>query len=119
MHINIPDPDDLNEQRALWAEVALRELAYEISGPQALSDMRELDNVAASFLCDLAHLADERGWKLVELLRVARARYDLETEGRGEQFDGFEDLVPPRYESPRKPVQYAEIDEAEDERQAS
>ena len=35
------------------------------------------------------------GSKLVNLLRVARARYDLETEGRGEQFDGFEQLVPP------------------------
>jgi hypothetical protein len=70
------------------------------------ADMRELDNAAASFLCDLAHLADERGWNLVYLLRVARARYNLETEGRGE-FDGFEDLVPPRYESPRKPVQSA------------
>jgi hypothetical protein len=46
-----------------------------------------------------AHLADERGWKLVDLLRVARARYDLETESRGEQFDGFEELVLPRYES--------------------
>jgi hypothetical protein len=116
---NIPDPDDMNEQRALWAEVALREFAQEVSGPQAMADTRELDNVAASFLCDLAHLADERGWKLVDLLRVARARYDLETEGRGEQFDGFEQLVPPKYESARKPVQSAGINEGEDERQAS
>jgi hypothetical protein len=77
------------------------------------------DRVAASFLCDLVHLADERGWKLVDLLRVARARYDLETEGRGGQFDGFEQLVPPKYESPTKPVQGAGMDEAEDERQAS
>jgi hypothetical protein len=119
LRTNIPDPDDMNLQRALWAKAALREFAIQVSGPQALSDMRELDNVAASLLCDLAHLADERGWKLVDLLRVARARYNLETESRGEQFDGFEDLVPPRYESPRKPAQYAEIDEAEDERQAS
>jgi hypothetical protein len=66
-------------------------------------------------LCDLAHLADERGWKLVKLLRVARARYDLETENRGEQFDSFEELVPPKYESRKKPVQSAGIDEAEDE----
>jgi hypothetical protein len=119
LHTNIPDPDDMNLQRALWAKAALREFAIEVSGPQALSDMRELDNVAASFLCDLAHLADERGWKLVDLLRVARARYDLETESRGEQFDGFEQLVQPRYESQRKPAQSAGIDEAEDERQAS
>jgi len=54
-----------------------------------MADTPNLDHVAASFLCDLAHLADERGWKLVDLLRVARARYDLETESRGEQFDGF------------------------------
>jgi hypothetical protein len=116
---NIPDPDDMNEQRALWAEVALREFAYEVNGPQAMADTLNLDNVATSFLCDLAHLADERGWKLVDLLRVARARYDLETESRGKQFDGFEQLVQPRYESPRKPAQSAGIDEAEDERQAS
>jgi hypothetical protein len=118
LRTNIPDPDDMNEQRALWAEVALRELAYEVSGPQAMADTCNLDNVAASFLCDLAHLADESGWKLVHVLRVARARYDLETEGRGEQFDGFEQLVPP-YESPQKPGRNAGIDEAEDERQAS
>jgi len=72
-----------------------------------------LDNIAADFLCDLAHLADQRGWKLVDLLRVARARYDLDTESRGKQFDRFEQLVPPSYESPRKPVQSAGIDDAE------
>jgi hypothetical protein len=109
----------MNDQRAAWAEVALREYAYEVSGPRAMADDRHLDNVAADLLCDLAHIADERGWKLVDLLRVARARYDLETEGQGEQFDGFEQLVPPRYESPRKPVQSAGINEGEDERQAS
>jgi hypothetical protein len=52
----------MNLQRALWAKAALREFAIQVNGPQALSDMRELDNVAASFLCDLAHLADQRGW---------------------------------------------------------
>jgi hypothetical protein len=114
LHTNIPDPDDMNEQRALWAEVALREFAYEISGPQGMADTPNLDNVTTSLLCDLAHLADARGWKLVELLRVARARYDLETESRGEQFDGFEELVPPRYESSRKPVQSAGIEDARD-----
>jgi hypothetical protein len=30
-----------------------------------------LDHVDIDFLCDLAHLADLRGWKLVDLLRVA------------------------------------------------
>jgi len=119
LQTNIPDPDDMNEQRALWAEVALREFAYEVSAPQGMADTSNLDNVASSFLCDLAHLADERGWKLVDLLRVARARYDLATEGQGEQFDGFEQPVPPKYELPRKPVQSAGINEGEDERQAS
>jgi hypothetical protein len=114
MRTNLPDPDDMNEQRALWAEVALREFAYEISGPQGMADTPNLDNVVASLLCDLAHLADERGWKLVDLLRVARGRYDLETESRGEQFDGFEELVPPRYGSSRKPVQSAGIEDARD-----
>jgi hypothetical protein len=38
--------------------------------------------------------------------------------GRGEQLDGFEQLVVPRYESPKRPVQSARIDEAEDEQQA-
>ena len=79
-----------------------------------MADTPNLDNEAASLLCDLAHLADERGWKLVELLRVARARYDLKTESRGEQFEGFEELVPPRYESSKKPVQSAEIEHAGD-----
>ena len=35
---NIPDPYDMNEQRSLWAEVALREFASEVSGPQVLAD---------------------------------------------------------------------------------
>jgi hypothetical protein len=119
LRTNIPDPDDMNEQGAAWAEVALREFAYEVSGPRAMADTLNLDSVATSFLCDLAHLANECGWRLVDLLRVARARYDLETESRGEQFDRFEELVPPRYEPPKKPVQSAGIDEAEGERQAS
>jgi hypothetical protein len=53
---NIPDPDGMNEQRAAWAEVALLEFASEVSGPQSLADTRELDNVAASFLCDSSAL---------------------------------------------------------------
>jgi len=84
-----------------------------------MADTLNLDSVATSFLCDLEHLADQRGWKLVNLLRPARARYDLENESRGEQFEGFEQLVPPTYESPKKPAQSAGIDEVEDERQAS
>ena len=92
---NLPDPDDMNEQRAAWAEIALREFAYEVNGPQAMTDDSHLDHVAADFLCDLAHLADTRGWKLVDLLRVARARYSLETEDQGIQFDGFEQLARP------------------------
>jgi hypothetical protein len=63
LHTDIPDPDDMNEQRALWAEVALREFEYEVNGPQAMADTPNLDNVAASFLCNLSHLADGRGWK--------------------------------------------------------
>jgi hypothetical protein len=38
LNTNIPDPDDMNEQRALCAEVALREFAYEVSGPQGMAD---------------------------------------------------------------------------------
>jgi len=70
--------------------------------------MRELDNVAASFLCDLAQRANERGWKLVDLLRVARARYGLETEDRGKQFDGFEELVPAQALSSREAPGFGE-----------
>jgi hypothetical protein len=65
---NIPDPDDTNEQRSLWAEVALQE-------------------------------------------------FYLEAEGVGEQFDGFEQLVP-AYEPPEKPVQNAPDRDAEDARRA-
>jgi hypothetical protein len=83
-----------------------------------MADTRNLDNVAASFLCHLAHLADERGWKLVDLLRVTCARYDLETEGRGEQFDGFEQLVP-AYGPAKKTVQSAPVEDANDARRAS
>jgi len=103
----------LNAQRALWPEIALREFAYEVSGPQALAETRNLENLAADFLCDLAHLADPRGWKLVDLLRVARARYDLATESRGEQFDGFEQLMPPAYGSAKKRVQSASLNDEE------
>jgi len=71
LRTNIPDPDDMNEQRALWAKVALREFALEISGPEAAG---YLDHVAIDFLCDLAHLADQRAWKLVDLLPAWRGR---------------------------------------------
>src|ERR1700758_3061520 len=47
LHTDIPDPDDMNEQRALWAEVALREFEYEVSGPQGMADTSNLDNVAS------------------------------------------------------------------------
>jgi len=120
LHSNIPDPGDMNEQRSLWAEVALLEFAFEVGGPQSLADTRELDNVAASFLCNLAHLADDRGWKVVNLLRVACARYDLDTESRGEQFDGFEQLVPSAYgPAKKKDVQSAPVEEEDDARKAS
>jgi len=119
LRTNIPDPDDMNEQRALWAEVALREFAFEVSGPQAMAETCNLDHVAINFLCDLAHLADQRGWKLVDLLRVARARYDLETESQGEQFDGFEELVPPGDEVAKKTVRSAPVEEEDEERKAS
>jgi hypothetical protein len=97
----------------------LREFAFVASGPQVMADPNNLDHVAISFLCDLAHLADQRGWKLVDLLRVARARYDLETESRGEQFDGFEQLVPPAYEPAKKTVQSASVEDENDARRAS
>jgi len=116
---NIPDPDDMYEQRSLWAEVALREFAFEVSGPKALADTNNLDHVAIDFLCDLAHLADQRGWKLTDLLRVARARYDLNTESRGEQFESFEQLVAPAYEPPKKPVQSTGVDAVDDARDVS
>jgi len=80
--------------------------------------MRELDNLAARLLCDLAHVVDQRGWKLVDLLTVARARYGLEIDDRGEQLDGFE-LVPPQYESRKKTVQSAGADEDDEQRRAS
>jgi hypothetical protein len=53
---NIPDPYDMNEQRSLWAEVALQEFASKVSGPQALADTCKLDNMAASFLCEPCRL---------------------------------------------------------------
>jgi len=80
LRTNIPDPDDMNEQRSLWAEVGLREFASEISGPMALTNVSNLHHFAIDLLCNLAHLAYQHGWKLVDLLRVARTRYDLNTE---------------------------------------
>jgi len=56
---------------------------------------------------------------LVDLLRVARARYDLDTESRGEQFDGFEQLVPSAYGPAKKDVQSAPVEEEDDARKAS
>src|SRR5947209_18974900 len=87
-----PTPN-MNDQRANWAEAALRHYAVQVSGPHAFEDMCNADEVVANVLCDLAHLADERGWRLVDLLRIARSRYELETESQGEQFDNFEQLV--------------------------
>lgn len=66
-----PDPDDMNDQRAEWAEIALRAFMA-----QTRCDIEE---ALQDLLCDLRHWADRAGQDWDQALEGAMSGYDEET----------------------------------------
>lgn len=89
-----PDPDNMNEDRAKWASVAL--LAFmEETGTEA-------EDALCDILCDLMHLADRRrdGEDDFEAaLRRARGHYEEETAAE-EGDDSGGRFPEPDYDNP-------------------
>lgn len=75
-----PDPEEINESRAEWAEQAIRAFqdATQTDDGDALSDL----------LCDLMHWSDRNGKEsFATQLRRAEMHYEEETSGEGEDDD--------------------------------
>jgi len=68
-----PDPDEKNDDRAAWAEVALD--AFMVQTLQA--DQKE---ALTSLVCDRLHLADRLDMDPEQVLRRAKDYYEAETE---------------------------------------
>lgn len=66
-----PDPDELNDDRAVWAEVALAAFATETGCDQA--------DALPDLLCDLLHWCDRTGVSFAAELERARLHYAAET----------------------------------------
>lgn len=67
-----PDPDGMNNQRAMWAGAAIDTLMAETNcshGEEALGDL----------LCDLMHWADRNKLDFDDMLRRAQNNYEAET----------------------------------------
>jgi len=66
-----PDPEDMNDDRADWAEAALIEFRR-ITGTDD-------EDALGDLLCDLMHWSDRNGGDFENALRLARLHYDAET----------------------------------------
>lgn len=77
------DSGDDNFSRAAWARTGVIAYAREkncVTEP--------LDQCIADLICDLAHLCDHEGVKLVECIRIGGNAYQSETDSKGDQLDG-------------------------------
>jgi hypothetical protein len=70
-----PDPDELNDDRAVWAEVALAAFAAETGCDRA--------DALPDLLCDLLHWCDRTGVSFADELERARGHYRVETSEGG------------------------------------
>ena len=66
-----PDPDGINDDRAQWAEAALRCFQREIGADD--------DTALGDLLCDLMHWCDRNDFDLDAALSTARAHDEAET----------------------------------------
>jgi hypothetical protein len=66
-----PDPEDKNEERALWAGLAVSAFQYETNTDD--------EDALADLLCDLMHWADRRAFDFDAELQRARVHYVAET----------------------------------------
>jgi 8-oxo-dGTP pyrophosphatase MutT (NUDIX family) len=80
-----PDPERQNNDRAAWAEVALRAFAEE-TGLKPEAD--EWETVVGDLLADIAHFCDRNDLDFLEIVNRSRRHYSAETSGRGAQLAG-------------------------------
>jgi hypothetical protein len=68
-----PDPDGQNNDRAKWAEAAIKEFERETG--------TDREDGLADLLCDLMHWADRNGFDFAAEMNQAAYHYDAETKG--------------------------------------
>lgn len=75
-HFIPPDPDEMNDRRAAWAQAAVTEFerSTRTEDGDALTDLF----TALQHLCDRRH--DEIGWNFEQALNRSRGQYQEETE---------------------------------------
>lgn len=88
-----PDPEDMNDDRAKWAECALAgiekfgrvtgECFTDFEGEERTEILKQ--NIS-DFLADLAHLCDREGIVLAARIDTAANHYTEETDSEGTQF---------------------------------
>lgn len=74
-----PDPEDMNDERAEWAQAAIDGFLKSHRGDE--------DMAVSDLLCNLGHYCDRAGINMVEALSFARGNYNEETGGKGTQLD--------------------------------
>lgn len=79
-----PDPEDMNEERAQWADEALE--AFTTNTGQYLAV--EPADVVNDLITDIAHWCDRNKLQLSGILIRAIEHYGEETDGKGKQFRG-------------------------------
>jgi 8-oxo-dGTP pyrophosphatase MutT (NUDIX family) len=75
-----PDPENMNDERADWADAAIQEFMEETGV--------DLDGALCDLLADLAHWADRNEQDFRAQLARAADHYYAETSGKGKQLDG-------------------------------
>jgi hypothetical protein len=86
-----PDPEDMNEERAKWAENVLEGFAKNVGEEPwkgiTLAERHDLkEQNLSDMLADLGHYCDRQEISLQERLRVASNHYTEETDRKGAQF---------------------------------
>ena len=66
-----PDPENMNNNRAEWAALSLRQFQYTTGADD--------QDAACDLLCDLMHWCDRNGFDFQHELNRARLHYEAET----------------------------------------
>ena len=72
-----PDPEEMNDDRAEWAQVALDAFAH-VTGMDTAGEDDE--TVLGDLLCDIMHWCDRNGVSFAVTMETARVHYDAETQ---------------------------------------
>jgi hypothetical protein len=84
------DPEGQNDDRALWAEAAIRTFQEQTG----LKDVDGMDTAVMDLLADIGHFCDRHNLSLSGLLHRAKMHYDEETNPEGCDEDDPADVGP-------------------------